>query len=128
MFEGTEIVWWQWWLIIAITINTTINLIVLFKGRMTTLSVTDTPQGSNININAENRLIDLDRPSNFRYTKESQKFIDSSDSCFNRVQAMADREIIWGRSSTNTGSGSGGRGSGSGAGTPRNDKVGTEIK
>ena len=41
---------------------------------------------------------------------------------------MADREIIWGRSSTNTGSGSGGRGSGSGAGTPRNDKVGTEIK
>ena len=56
------------------------------------------------------------------------KFIDSSDSCFNRVQAMADREIIWGRSSTNTGSGSGGRGSESGAGTPRNDKVGTEIK
>jgi|MDSZ01.3.fsa_nt_gb hypothetical protein len=25
--------WWQWWLIIAITINTTINLIVFFKGR-----------------------------------------------------------------------------------------------
>ena len=33
MFEGTEIVWWQWWLLIAITINTTINLIVFFKGR-----------------------------------------------------------------------------------------------
>jgi len=32
MFEGTEIVWWQWWLLIAITINTTINLIVFFKG------------------------------------------------------------------------------------------------
>ena len=25
--------WWQWWLIIAITINTTTNLIVFFKGR-----------------------------------------------------------------------------------------------
>ena len=100
----------------------------IFNGRMQSMSINDDPNGSTINIDAENRLIDLSRPSNLRYTKESQKFIDSSDSCFNRVQAMADREIIWGRSSTNTGSGSGGRGSGSGAGTPRNDKVGTEIK
>jgi hypothetical protein len=95
---------------------------------MQSMSINDDPNGSTINIDAENRLIDLSRPSNLRYTKESQKFIDSTDTCFNRVQAMADREIIWGRSSTNTGSGSGGRGSGSGAGTPRNDKVGSEIK
>jgi uncharacterized protein YpmS len=33
MIEGTEILWWQWWLLIAISINTTINLIVFFKGR-----------------------------------------------------------------------------------------------
>jgi len=34
MLESTnEILWWQWWLLIAITINTTINLIVFFKGR-----------------------------------------------------------------------------------------------
>jgi uncharacterized protein YpmS len=33
MVEGTEILWWQWWLLIAISINTTINLIVFFKGR-----------------------------------------------------------------------------------------------
>ncbi len=34
MLEVTdEILWWQWWLLIAITINTTINLIVFFKGR-----------------------------------------------------------------------------------------------
>tara|TARA_R100001224_G_C3885041_1_gene102919 strand:- start:221 stop:382 length:162 start_codon:yes stop_codon:yes gene_type:complete len=34
MLESTtDIVWWQWWLLIAITINTTINLIVFFKGR-----------------------------------------------------------------------------------------------
>jgi len=34
MLESTnEILWWQWWLLIAISINTTINLIVFFKGR-----------------------------------------------------------------------------------------------
>jgi uncharacterized protein YpmS len=33
MLENAELIWWQWWLLIAITINTTINLIVFFKGR-----------------------------------------------------------------------------------------------
>jgi uncharacterized protein YpmS len=34
MLENTEqLIWWQWWLLIAITINTLINLIVFFKGR-----------------------------------------------------------------------------------------------
>ena len=41
--------------------NEVAGTLVLFKGRMTTLSVTDTPKGSNITINAENRLIDLER-------------------------------------------------------------------
>ena len=30
---GNELDWWQWWLLIAITINTVINSIVFFKGR-----------------------------------------------------------------------------------------------
>ena len=33
MLESGELLWWQWWLLIAITINTMINLIVFFKGR-----------------------------------------------------------------------------------------------
>jgi len=33
MLEGGQLLWWQWWLLIAISINTTINLIVFFKGR-----------------------------------------------------------------------------------------------
>jgi len=31
--SSTQLIWWQWWLLIAISINTTINLIVFFKGR-----------------------------------------------------------------------------------------------
>lgn len=84
--------------------NEVAGTLVLFKGRMTSLSVTDSPQGSNITISAENRLIDLDRPSNFRYTKESQNFLHNGDTGFNRVASLQDKEIIWGKQS-DTGSG-----------------------
>ncbi|BCV02156.1 MAG: hypothetical protein CM15mV50_450 [uncultured marine virus] len=55
----------------------------------------------------ENRLIDLERPSNLRYTAESQKFIDSSDTSLNRVQQLQDKQIAWGqKQDVQSGSGS----------------------
>jgi len=33
MVDCLEMLWWQWWLITAITINTCINTIVFFRGR-----------------------------------------------------------------------------------------------
>ena len=69
-----------------------------FKGRMQAITITDDPQGaSTVVVESENRLVDLRRPSNLRYTKESQKFIDSTDTCFNRVQLVQKQEIYWGR-------------------------------
>jgi len=88
--------------------DTVVGTMTLFKGRMQSMAINDDPNGSTITIDAENRLIDLERPSNLRYTKESQKFIDSTDTCFNRVASLQDKEIIWGRSSSNTGTGTGG--------------------
>jgi len=88
--------------------DTVVGKMTLFKGRMQSMAINDDPNGSTITIDAENRLIDLERPSNLRYTKESQKFIDSTDTCFNRVASLQDKEIIWGRSSSNTGTGTGG--------------------
>ena len=82
-----------------------VGTMTVFKGRMQSMGINDDPNGSIITIDAENRLIDLNRPSNLRYTKESQKFIDSSDNCFGRVQLLIDKEIIWGSTSTNTGTG-----------------------
>jgi len=90
--------------------NEVAGTLVLFKGRMTTLSITDTPQGSTISINAENRLIDLDRPSNFRYTKESQNFLHNGDTGFNRVASLQDKEIVWGKQSDSVGGGTSGSG------------------
>jgi hypothetical protein len=33
MFELGGLVWWQWWIILMVTINTMINVIVFFKHR-----------------------------------------------------------------------------------------------
>jgi len=84
--------------------NEVAGTLTLFKGRMTSLIINDDPTGSTVTIDAENRLVDLDRPSNFRYTKESQNFLHSGDTGFDRVSSLQDKQIVWG--SSNTGSGS----------------------
>lgn len=34
MMDGVDWpTWWQWWLLIAITVNTTINIVVFFRHR-----------------------------------------------------------------------------------------------
>jgi len=89
--------------------NESAGELTLFKGRMTTLNITDTPDGATVTIDCENRLVDLDRPSNLRYTVESQEFLHSGDTGFNRVQSLADKQIAWGQKQDNTYSGGGGR-------------------
>ena len=35
MIEGADMPnWWQWWLLLAITVNTAINVVVFFKHRL----------------------------------------------------------------------------------------------
>ena len=88
--------------------NEVAGTLTLFKGRMTSLVINDTPEGSTVTIDAENRLVDLDRPSNFRYTKESQNFLHSGDTGFNRVASLQDKQINWGKTSSTSGGGGGG--------------------
>ena len=77
--------------------NESAGELTLFKGRMTSLQINDTPDGATITIDCENRLVDLDRPSNLRYTVESQEFLNSGDTGFNRVQSLADKQSAWGQ-------------------------------
>ena len=79
--------------------NETVGTLTLFKGRMISMTVNDTPDGANISLDCENRLVDLNRPSNFRYTKDSQEFLHSGDKGFDRVASLQDKEIIWGQKS-----------------------------
>jgi len=69
-----------------------------FKGRMTSMQITEDPNGANtITVNCENRLVDLKRPCNLRYLKESQKLIDPTDTGFNRMERIQTAEILWGK-------------------------------
>jgi|TARA_R110001592_G_scaffold172598_1_gene411057 hypothetical protein len=81
--------------------NEVAGTITLFKGRMTSLVINDTPTGSSVTIDSESRLVDLDRPSHFRYTKESQNFLHSGDTSLNRVSSLQDKQIVWGKTSAN---------------------------
>lgn len=78
--------------------NEVAGVLTLFKGRMINMTISDSPDGATIALSAENRLVDLKRPSNLRYTKNSQRYVDSADTGFNRVNSIQDMEIIWGRS------------------------------
>ena len=95
-----------------------------FTGRMTSMNISDDTTGSTVTVNAENRLIDLEKASMLRYNKESQKFVagGTTDTAFNRVLKLADQEILWGRQSStsgNLGGGGGNSGGGPAAGDPR---------
>ena len=90
--------------------NEVAGTLTLFKGRMTSLVINDTPEGSTVTIDAENRLVDLDRPSNLRYTKESQNFLHSGDTGFNRVASLQDKQINWGKAGENGSTGGAGGG------------------
>ena len=86
----------------------------IFSGRMQTMQIQDDPDGSTITLNAESRLVDLERPSNLRYTNQSQQFVSSGDTCFSRVSLLQDKEILWGRTSGGGGIGGGGSTGGDG--------------
>ena len=89
--------------------NESAGEVTIFKGRMVNLTINDDPNGSTVVIDAENRLVDLERPSNLRYTAESQQFLHSGDTSFNRIQQLQDKQITWGQKNDNvTGGGGGG--------------------
>ena len=74
--------------------NVVQGVIVLFKGRMQKMEIFDNPEGSTIQLTAENRLIDLQRPSNLRFTKESQTYIDSTDTVsYTHLTLPTNREV-----------------------------------
>jgi len=88
--------------------NEVVGKLTLFQGRMTSLAIQDDPNGSIITVNAENRLVDLNRPSNLRYTNESQEFVSSGDTAFRYVQQMQDIELVWGQEGQHGSAGFGG--------------------
>lgn len=70
---------------------------LIFAGRLDVPTIIDDADTCTISISYESRLIDLNRPREFRYTDESQKLLFPGDRGFEYVTVIQDREITWGR-------------------------------
>ena len=80
--------------------NNVDGYMTLYKGRMIQADIRDTTNGATITLQTENRLIDLRRPSNIRYTKQSQQYLYDGDTSLDQVAKVAQMNISWGRRGT----------------------------
>lgn len=69
---------------------------ILWKGRMDVMLISDGADSATITMSAENRLIDLERQRERRYTDLDQKNFFSSDKGLEHVADQLDRELNWG--------------------------------
>lgn len=66
-----------------------------FSGFMDVMEITEAGETCSIEINAENKMLILNRKKDRRYTPEDQKIYYPSDLGFDFVPTMQDKEIIW---------------------------------
>lgn len=85
--------------------------ITVFSGFMDTMVINDSEETAAIQVSVENRLIEFERTRIRRYTAEDQKIDYPNDKGLEFVAEMAEKEIVWGRSSVGAG-GSGNSGEG----------------
>jgi hypothetical protein len=69
---------------------------LLFKGRIDTMQIGESPETATINLTVENRMIDLERARVRRYTPEDQKLDYPNDKGLDFVASIQDTEVTWG--------------------------------
>ncbi len=70
---------------------------LMFSGRMDVMTIDEAGDTSDITVQVESRLIDLDRARNRRYTSEDQKIDYPNDKGLEFIADLQDKEIVWGR-------------------------------
>lgn len=74
------------------------DIVEVFSGYMDKMTIEDSGDASTITLTVESKWVKLDRPNIRRYTSESQKSRYSTDTFFDWVSDLQDKEIVWGRS------------------------------
>lgn len=74
-----------------------------FEGRLDVAEIDEGADTAKISVKYENRLIDLERPRERRYTHEDQQLDYPGDRGFEFVPALQDAQITWGQGGGNTG-------------------------
>ena len=87
--------------------NEVAGVMTIFKGRMQTMEIMDTPDGATIVVTAENRLIDLKKPRGYRYTHEAQNHLHAGDLGLQYIPLIQEKQIFWGQAAPLSGTGGG---------------------
>lgn len=74
------------------------NYLIAFAGFMDVMTINDDPENATINISVEHITSILARPTVLRHSKSQHRAIsgNSSDSFYDFVTSLQDKEIIWG--------------------------------
>lgn len=71
---------------------------LIFSGRADVPAINEDPAAPGISLALENRLIDLERARERRYTPEDQHIDYPGDKGFDYVASLQSQDIVWGRS------------------------------
>ena len=74
------------------------DIVEVFAGTMDKMTIQDGGDTGTIDLTVESKWVRLDRPNVRRYTSESQKSRHSTDTFFDWVADLQDKEVVWGRS------------------------------
>ena len=73
------------------------DIVEVFAGTIDKMTIQDGGQTGTIDVTIESKWVRLDRPNTRRYTSESQKSRFPSDTFFNWVADLQDKDVVWGR-------------------------------
>ena len=75
------------------------NPVTMFSGFMDVMTINEGAEFSEIILTLENKLLQLERTKERRYTDEDQKIDFPNDKGFEFVSSLQDKEVVWGRAS-----------------------------
>jgi hypothetical protein len=71
------------------------NAYTLFKGFIDTITINESGETATIRVRAENRLVQLERSIERRYTSQQQKFDFAGDEGLDLIEELIDKDIKW---------------------------------
>ena len=75
------------------------DIVEVFAGTMDRMTIQDGGETGTIDLKVESKWVRLDRANVRRYTSESQKSRHSTDTFFDYVADLQDKDVVWGRKS-----------------------------
>ena len=72
----------------------------IFSGFVDTVTVSEEGETSSISFDIESKLISLEKPLDFRYTDQDQKFYFPNDKGLEFVDDLQDKSVVWGGGGT----------------------------